>query len=343
MRRSRTTTIALLLSLVLGFAWAQGDAFDVAVFFPGRLGGNPIEPPITAGVERVREAFPNVTVRVIEGGAASDWESGAMALAAGGRYELIITFTEGMPQIVQEVSRYFPGQRWAVLDAAAPDQPNVYSLVYSDEALGFLGGAVAGLLATADAPSGSPDDPTVGLLAGTPYPAMDTKIHPGFAAGARYVASGADVLYAVVGDWNDPNRARDLALGMFNRGAVAVMAVTGGGDSGVYRAASESGGYAVGVNTNQNGDAPGVILASVLKRLDNSIYSVVERAMAGELPYGTLESAGVEEGAISLAEDEFYEQYVPGAIRARLSEIQAGMASGAIDYVRLTEAALEAR
>ncbi len=343
MRRSPKTLMVLLLPLVLAFAWAQGDAFEVAVFFPGRLGGNPIEPPITAGVERVREAFPNVAVRVLEGGAASDWESGAMALAASGRFELIVTFTEGMPQIVREVSQYFPGQKWAVLDAAAPDQPNVYSLVYSDEALGFLGGAVAGLLAGADGSSRDLANPTIGLLAGTPYPAMDTKIHPGFAAGARYVTEGATVLYAVVGDWNDPSRARDLALGMFNRGATAVMAVTGGGDGGVYRAAGESGGYAVGVNTNQNGDAPGVILASVLKRLDNSIYAVVERTMAGELPYGTVERAGVKEGAISLAEDALYEQYVPEALRARLSEIQAGMASGAIDYVGLTEAALEAQ
>ncbi len=343
MRRSLKTVVALLVSLVMGFGAAQRDAFDVAVFFPGRLGGNPIEPPITAGVERVRAAFPNVTVRVLEGGAASEWESGAMALAASGRYDLIVTFTEGMPQIVQAVSQYFPDQKWAVLDAAAPDQPNAYSLVYSDEALGFLGGAVAGLLAATDGLSRNPGAPTVGLLAGTPYPAMDTKIHPGFAAGAKYVTDDVVVLYAVVGDWNDPNRARDLALGMYGRGATAILAVTGGGDSGVYRAASETGGYAVGVNTNQNDDVPGVILASVLKRLDNSIYSVVERALVGELPYGTVESAGVEEGAISLADDEYYERYVPEAVRGRLAEIEGGMASGAIDYVGLTAEALEAR
>jgi simple sugar transport system substrate-binding protein/basic membrane protein A len=331
---------ATLLVFTLGFAGAQAESFDVALFFPGDLGGNPIEPPITAGVNRVREAFPNVTVRVVEGGAASDWETGATALAASGKYELIITFTDGMPQIIESISKLFPNQKWAMLDSSAPGQPNVYSIVYSDEALGFLGGAVAGLLATNEAMSRDLASPSVGLLAGTPYPQMDNSIHPGFAAGAKYGAGDVEVLYAVVGSWNDPNRARDLALNMFNRGATVVMSVTGGGDSGVYRAAKETGGYAVGVNTNQNGDQPGVILASVLKRLDNSIYSVVERAMAGELPYGTVDTAGVKEGAISLADDDYYRLYVPASVRERLSEIQAGMASGEVDYLELTKQAL---
>lgn len=332
--------MASVITLALGFASAQGAAFNVALFFPGDLGGNPIEPPITAGVEQVRAAFDNVTVRVIEGGPASDWESGAMALAASGRYDLIITFTDGMPQIMAAISTLFPDQKWAMLDSSAPGQGNVYSLVYSDEALGFLGGAVAGLLAIDEGMSRNTSTPTIGLLAGTPYPQMDNSIHPGFIAGAKYAAGDVNVMYAVVGDWNDPNRARDLALNMLNRGATAIMSVTGGGDSGVYRAASETGGYAVGVNTNQNGDQPGVILASVLKRLDNSIYSVVERAMAGELPYGTVETAGVEEGAITLAHDEFYDRYVPETIRAKLAQIEAAMASGEVDYLELTRQAL---
>ena len=168
----------------------------------------------------------------------------------------------------------------------------------------------------------------IGLLAGTPYPAMDEKIHPGYQAGAHHVDPDVEVLFAAVGDWNNPNRARDLALNMFNRGATAIMSITGGGDSGVHRAAAETDAYAVAVNTNQNALQPGVILASVLKRLDNSIYSVVERAMAGGLPYGTVETAGVAEGAISLAEDELYAEHVPAEVRERMTAIVAGMRDG---------------
>lgn len=330
----------LLLPLALGSALAQSKPFNVAVYFPGTLGGNPLEPPINAGVKHVQAAFPNVTAKVIEGGAASDWESGIMALAASHKYQLIITFTDGMPQILKTVSTLFPNQKYALLDSSAPDLKNVYSVVYSDEALGFLGGALAGLVATDPQLSSDVSSPTIGLLAGTPYPAMDNKIHPGFAAGAHYVDPSIKVLYAAVGSWNDPNKAHDLALNMFDRNASIIMPITGGGDTGVYRAATERKRYALGVNTDQNSLQPGVILGSVLKRIDISIYDVVKAAVAGNLAYGTVHTAGIEDGAISIADDALYQQYVPAAIRDKLSQIAKDIASGKLDMAARIHAEL---
>lgn len=339
LKRGLSILIALALALGVGAGFAQ-QSFDVAVFFPGVLGGNPLEPPITAGVEHVRKDFPNVTVRVVEGGDASDWESGLIALTATGTYELIITLTDGMPQILQTVTAMFPNQKYVLLDSAVEGLPSVYSLIYSDEALGFVGGVFAGLLATNYSMSGDADNPKVGLLAGTPYPQMDNKIHPGYAAGAHYVDPKIEVLYAAVGDWNNPNKARDLALNMFNRGTTAIMSITGGGDPGVHKAASETGRYAIAVNTNQNASMPGVILGSVLKRIDNSIYSAVQAAMAGDLAYGTTEVAGVKEGAISIADDELYRELVPQSIRDQLTAVMEGISSGEIDLMALLKAEL---
>lgn len=338
-KRGLALIAALVLAISTGVGFAQ-STFDVAIFFPGILGGNPLEPPITAGVERARAELPNVTVRVVEGGNASDWESGIVALTATGTYELIITFTDGMPQILQTVTAMFPDQKYALLDSAVDGLPTVYSLTYSDEALGFVGGVFAGLLATNFSLSGNPEEPSVGLLAGTPYPQMDNKIHPGYAAGAHYVDPDIEVLFAVVGSWNDPNRARDLALNMYNRGTTAIMSITGGGDPGVHRAASETGRFAIAVNTDQNAMMPGVVLGSVLKRLDNSIFSVVEAAMDGTLPYGTTETAGVREGAISIADDALYRDLVPQSTRDALDEVMAGIASGTIDLEALLSAEL---
>src|SRR5690625_6403015 len=107
---------------------------------------------------------------------------------------------------------------------------------------------------------------------------MDELIRPVFVAGLSHVAPEAQALYAVVGDWNNPNRARDLALNMFGRGATSLLAVAGGGDAGIHRAAAESAGYEIAVNTNQNALQPGVIVASVLKRLDTSSISARKSA-----------------------------------------------------------------
>ena len=336
--------ISVLITLIIvfcSFGTAQ-DEFDIALFFPGELGGvNPIEPPIREGMERVSEEFENVTLRLVEGGPASNWESTLMALVASGQYELIITFTDGMPQVIENINALFPEQRYVLLDSAAPELENVYSVVYSDEELGFLAGVVAGLLAADEETSRDVAEPTVGLLAGTSYPQMDLRIHPGFEAGAAFVAPEAQALYAVVGDWNNPNRARDLALNMFSRGATALLAVTGGGDAGIHRAAAESDGYVIAVNTNQNDLQPGVIVASVLKRLDNTIFNVVETALAGELPYGTVETAGIASDAISVAQDEHYEEHVPQAVREEVARIEEAVRAGEIDVTQLVEEQLQ--
>ncbi|MEJ2667791.1 MAG: hypothetical protein P8Z81_11945, partial [Deinococcales bacterium] len=76
---------------------------------------------------------------------------------------------------------------------------------------------------------------------------------------------------------------------------------------------------------------PGVILGSVLKRIDISIYDVVKAAVAGNLAYGTVHTAGIEDGAISIADDALYQQYVPAAIRDKLSQIAKDIASGKLD------------
>ena len=328
----------LLLVLMLGSSFAFAQAFNVAVYFPGVLGGNPLEPAITSGVERVEQNFEAVNVKVIEGGAPSDWESGITTLAATGAWDLIITFTDGMPQILATVSQQFPEQKFALLDSSAPDLESVYSLVYSDEALGFLGGAFAGLVATSEELNADSANPAIGILAGTPYPAMDNKIFPGYKAGAHYVDPAVDVRFAAVGSWNDPTKARDLGLNMFDRGIAIIFSITGGGDSGIQKAAEEAGRYVIAVNTNQNSLAPGVILTSVLKRIDNSIVDVVGRALAGELPYGSVEAAGIEQGAIGLAQDSLYEENVPSAIRAKLDEIVQAIASGDIDLDKRIQA-----
>src|SRR5690625_350457 len=321
--------LLLAFAITLSSVGAAQDEFDVALFFPGELGGvNPIEPPIREGMERVADSFDNVSLRLVEGGPASDWESTTMALVAAERYELIITVTDGMPQIIENINALFPEQQYVLLDSPAPGSENVYSVIYSDEELGFLAGVVAGLLVTHEETSRSLDSPAVGLLAGTSYPQMDERIRPGFVAGLSHVAPEAQALYAVVGDWNNPNRARDLALNMFGRGATALLAVTGGGDAGIHRAAAESDGYVIAVNTNQNALQPGVIVASVLKRLDNSIYSVVEQLVAGELPFGTVATAGIAEGAISVAQDE---EHVPTEVLDRVADVEQAVRTGEID------------
>jgi len=239
------------------------------------------------------------------------------------------------------VASQFPNQKFALLDAEVEAiLGNVVSVVYSDMELGFLAGVLAGLIAQSPELGGS-SRASVGLISGDTYPNMDYQIKPGFIAGARYVNPGVQTRYAVVGDWADPITANELAQNMYSTGTAVIFAVAGGGGSGIFNAARAAGKYAIGVNTNQNPEAPGVVLGSILKRIDNSVTAVIEQAAAGRLPYGTVEYLGLAAGAIDIARDELYERHVPASVRERVEEVIQQARAGLLDIEALAFEALE--
>lgn len=339
-RFSKFVMLSLVVMLCLTLVSAAAAAYNVAVLFPGSLGGNPLAAGIEAGVERANR-LPNVSVRLIESPVTSRWEQDLTTLAATGTYDLVVTFTSGMAPIVPKVASQFPNQKFALLDSEVTGiLNNVVSLVYSDRELGFLAGVFAGLVAQ-EASLGGGSGTSVGLISGDTYPQMDFHIKPGFIAGVHFVNPGAQVRYAVIGNWADPITANELAQNMYSAGTSIIFAVAGGGGSGIFNAAKSAGKYAIGVNTNQNPEAPGTILASVLKRIDNSVVAVIERAASGQLPYGTVEYLGMAEGAIDIARDALYERHVPASVRNRVEQVIAEARAGRVDVEGLTFEAME--
>ena len=202
-RFSKFVMLSLVVMLCLTLVSAAAAAYNVAVLFPGSLGGNPLAAGIEAGVERANR-LPNVSVRLIESPVTSRWEQDLTTLAATGTYDLVVTFTSGMAPIVPKVASQFPNQKFALLDSEVTGiLNNVVSLVYSDRELGFLAGVFAGLVAQ-EASLGGGSGTSVGLISGDTYPQMDFHIKPGFIAGVHFVNPRAQVRYAVIGNWADP-------------------------------------------------------------------------------------------------------------------------------------------
>ena len=62
----------------------------------------------------------------------------------------------------------------------------------------------------------------------------------GFEAGVRYVNPDGEGLEAVGGDFNDPAKAKEIALSMYNRGADFVQHIAGASAMGVFTSAKEA-------------------------------------------------------------------------------------------------------
>jgi basic membrane protein A and related proteins len=220
-------------------------------------------------------------------------------------YNPVIAVGFAYDTIIADVAAEFPDTTFAQVDGSfqLPDGTskgdNVTGLIFASEQGSFLAGAAAALKS---------ETGRVGFVGGVDVELIQT-FQAGYEAGARAVNPNItiDVQYiSPAGDFsgfNDPARAQILASGMYSAGADIVFQVAGGSGTGVFQAAAEAGGRAIGVDSDQyqTVDDPAlqaVIMTSMLKRVDNAVSAFVGEFVDGNVEGGTdilydLESEGV--------------------------------------------------
>lgn len=301
--------LLLLTSLIF-------SQFNVALMIPGEIGGNPIYELVEKGANNVA-APGEIIVKVVEGGYnPAKWEPLLRSMVATGKYDLVITFTEGLPDSVAKIARAFPGQKLVLIDGVLSEEiSNVYSVAFRDEEMTFLAGIIAGLVTKHNLP-GSNSELVVGLIAGDTYPAMKNKMLPGFEKGVELVSPNSDVIFSIVGSWSDPSKGRELAARQFEEGADIILEIAGGSGIGIIEEARNLGKYVLNVDSNLISYAPGTVLASALKHIDKVVGNTIAKAASGELEYGKNERLGISDGAIDLPfSDPDYISYLPENIR----------------------------
>ncbi len=292
--------------------------FRVGVMITGEIGGNAIYELVQKGA--LEAASDSIEVRIVEAGYnQSRWESHLRGMAATGRYNLLITFTEGMPSSVRNVALAFPDTKFVLLDGAIDSPlPNTYSVAFRDDEMTFLAGLLAGMITTSGIP-GTNSQKTVGLIAGDTYPAMNNIMRPSYELGLKTVDQDANLLFGIVGSWSDPTRGKELASRQFESGADVILLIAGGSGIGAIEEAARRGKYVLTVDSNSIHLNPGVILASFLKHIDLLIRETITRASKGEIAYGTNQRVGIVEGMIDFTHDDpDYIKNVPEDIRVKM-------------------------
>jgi len=89
-----------------------------------------------------------------------------------------------MPELVANVAKKFPKQKFICLDGYLFGNPNVYTALYNQLEQGYITGYLAGLVSVSGMKGTNPDK-KVGMIIGQNYPAMDKMIIPGFFKGLR--------------------------------------------------------------------------------------------------------------------------------------------------------------
>lgn len=228
------------------------------------------------------------------------------------------------------IAPQYPDTDFVIIDAVAAGD-NVQSVLFREQEGAFLSGVLAALQS---------ESLTVGFVGAMDIPLI-RKFSTGFEEGAHHVDPEIEVLLNFVGTtpdaFNDPTAGYEVAVSQFERGADVVFAGAGNSNMGIFQAADETGRYAIGVDSNQNGLYPGTILTSMLKRVDVAVYRALQDAQSGTFEAGVL-SLGLREDAVGWAIDEHNRALITGEMEAAALQARAAIIDGSLTVTDPTAA-----
>ena len=97
----------------------------------------------------------------------------------------------------------------------------------------------------------------------------------------------------------------------------------------MFEAARATNKLAIGVDADQYAEAPGHVLTSMVKGVDNATYDVIQRVHDGTFKGGVY-SFGLKEGGVGYVYDEHNRALIPDSVRARLEGIKQEIIEGKI-------------
>jgi basic membrane protein A len=206
---------------------------------------------------------------------------------------------------------------------------NVASVLFQEQEGSFLAGALATLVAKDASIKGMSGKPVIGVIGGTKSVGID-KFIVGYIQGARAVDPKAEVKVAYSNNFGDPAIGLQMAKAMFDGGANVVYQVAGGTGLGVIQAAKQAGKFAIGVDTDQDGLAPGFVLTSMIKRTDVAVETVLKDYADNKFPGGQTVTLGLKQDGVGLSPMTYTKDKIPAADIAEVEDMKKKILSGEI-------------
>jgi basic membrane protein A len=271
------------------------------------------------------------SVRFIEPGDGSDRESGLRLLAAEGM-DLVIgvgfIFTDDLTQLARD----YPNTAFAGIDFAVstdqngnpiPPPPNVAALKFREEQGSYLVGALAALESKTK---------KVGFVGGMDSPLIQ-KFEVGYRAGVKKVCPQCTVLVGYAGvtpeAFRNPGKGKELALSQYGQGVDIIYHASGSTGLGVFEAARQTGHLAIGVDADQYSEAPGYVLTSMVKRVDEAVFDVIKMVKEHRFK-GGIYQLGLAQNGVGYVYDAGNRALIPDSVRARVEALKQQIVEGQI-------------
>ncbi len=252
-----------------------------------------------------------------------------MRRAADGGFGLVISLEWIHGEPMEKLAKDYPDTDWVIMNQTRSGD-NIASVVFGEHQGSYLAGALAAQVTTDTSIKGINDKPVIGVIGGVKAPGID-KFIVGYIQGAKAINPDIDVKVAYSDSFGDPAKGQQMAKAMFDEGADIVYQVAGGTGIGIIEAAKAEGHYAIGVDTDQDGMAPGSVLTSMIKRVDVAVEDIIVNYAAGKFPGGRVMDFGLKQNGVALSDMKHTKDMIPAAYLEKVEALKADIIAGKID------------
>jgi basic membrane protein A len=212
----------------------------------------------------------------------------------GNRAFVIVFLGSNLAEYAQWIALQYPDCAVIVIDADPIPMDNIKMVSFTMNGASYLAGVLA---------ANQSVNQNIGVIAARELPVISSFID-GFNDGAKM--QDPDILINVTylaednSGFTMPDNAAMVAEDMYRNGTDIIFTVAGGSGLGAITAAKQLNGLKIiGVDSDQSYLGPGVVIASVVKNLEDVVYTEITEALRGSYEPGVV-VYGLSSGGSSL-------------------------------------------
>lgn len=248
--------------------------------------------------------------------------------------DIILTVGYALYKDTVEAAKENPDKNYVIIDSDNLDKlENLVGVGFADHQNSFLVGYIAGMMT---------ESKNVGFVGGVQGDVID-RFEYGYRAGVAYAAKerGEDIEVQVqyANSFSDQAAGKNIAERMYQQGADVVFHAAGGVGIGVIEAAKESNKWVIGVDRDQQAEAPDNMLVSTIKGVGDAVRLIVEEYQKGEFKGGDTVRFTLADGdAVSIAYAD--NGLVKDEIKEKVEQIKKDIIDGKIEVPQNKEEAI---
>ena len=285
---SLVLALCMLCTMAISFASAEGGKIRIGMVTDvGGVNDKSFNQTSWEGLQALAAEDASFEVNYLESKTDADYQTNINTFIDEG-YDLIICVGYMLADATREAAQDNPDQKFAIIDDASIDLPNVACLMFAQEQASYLVGLVAGYVT---------ESKNVGYVQGMVSDSMNL-FGIGYITGVKEACPEAEVQQYNANNFGDIAGGATAAKNMITKGADVIYHAAGGTGMGVINACGEEGKWAIGVDTDQSVLDPEHVLTSAMKRVDVASQDISKAVKDGAFVAGVhmydLSNGGVD-------------------------------------------------